>query len=229
MAERRAAIPETCFTASLAADFGPGPEAVAEGCAAGRGACFLSLLPLTSGLAWRRRRRGCLCRPTRRVVCIPSSFRVADRFGPGPEAVAEGRASGQEFASLLLSQPTSGLARRRWRGLRSRVRCRLQVGWKDVLLPLALAGPAADLKNALLRSGPTPTAFDRAGWPGGSGWESVSCGCWLYLVQHFIFTVVISRKFGYRLRSKDWIVRPSFTPTNRLQLDRGTEQSGEPV
>ena len=42
----------------LAADFGPGPEAAAEGRSAGWGVCFLRLSPPTSGLARRRRRRG---------------------------------------------------------------------------------------------------------------------------------------------------------------------------
>ena len=46
------------LSAPPAADFGPGPEAAAEGCAAGRGVCFLRLQPPTSGLAQRRRRRG---------------------------------------------------------------------------------------------------------------------------------------------------------------------------
>ena len=69
---------------------------------------------------------------------------------------------------------------------------RRRLAWKDTLLPLALAGPAGDLKNALLRcrlgccvadcltsqekektgmkrSGPTLSAFRWAGWPGGSG------------------------------------------------------------
>ena len=41
----------------LATDFGPGPEAAADGGAA-TGVCFLGLSPPTSGLARRRRRRG---------------------------------------------------------------------------------------------------------------------------------------------------------------------------
>ena len=42
----------------LAADCRPGPEAAAEGRAAGRGVCPLRLSPPTLGLARRRRRRG---------------------------------------------------------------------------------------------------------------------------------------------------------------------------
>ena len=58
VAEGRAAIPGICFSASLTADFGPSPEGAAEGCRAGRGICFLQLSPPTSGLARRERRRG---------------------------------------------------------------------------------------------------------------------------------------------------------------------------
>ena len=54
VAEGRAVIPGTCFSASLTAVFGPGPEAAVEGCAAGRGICFLRLSPPTLGLARRR-------------------------------------------------------------------------------------------------------------------------------------------------------------------------------
>ena len=42
----------------LAADFGPGSEAAAEGSSAGRGVCFVRLSLPTSGLALRGRRRG---------------------------------------------------------------------------------------------------------------------------------------------------------------------------
>ena len=66
-----------------AADFGPGPEAVAEGRAAIPGICFFASLaaifgPGPAGAAERR--------PTRRGVCFSLSFRVARCFGPGPEA-----------------------------------------------------------------------------------------------------------------------------------------------
>ena len=37
-------MPGICSSASLTADYGPGPEAAAEGCTAGRGICFLRLL-----------------------------------------------------------------------------------------------------------------------------------------------------------------------------------------
>ena len=44
----------------LAANFGPGPEGAAEGCAGGREVCFLRFSQSTSGLARRGRRRGSL-------------------------------------------------------------------------------------------------------------------------------------------------------------------------
>ena len=62
VAEGRAAIPVIGFSASLTVDFGPGPEASAEGCTAGRGIGF--------------------------------SASVTADFGPCPEAAAEGRSAG---------------------------------------------------------------------------------------------------------------------------------------
>ena len=44
--------------AGVAANFGPGPEAAAEGYAAGQGVCFLRLAPPTSNLALRGLWRG---------------------------------------------------------------------------------------------------------------------------------------------------------------------------
>ena len=52
VAEERAVISGICFY------FGPGPEAAAKACTAGLGICFLRLSLPTSGLARRRRRRG---------------------------------------------------------------------------------------------------------------------------------------------------------------------------
>ena len=56
-----------------AGDFGPSPEAAAEGGAAGRRVCFLCLAPATLGLAWRRRGSW-----TGSLLCMPS----ADDLGP---------------------------------------------------------------------------------------------------------------------------------------------------
>ena len=81
VAERRSAILTICFSASLTADFGPGPAVEAEGRSAGRGRLLLSMP--TSGLARRGRRKG---------------------------AHLDG-----EFAFYASRPPTSGLARRRRR------------------------------------------------------------------------------------------------------------------
>ena len=108
-----------------AADFGPGPEAAAEGGAARRGVCFARLPPPTSGQAWRWRRRGTQldgefafyasrrrfrARPggggggrrswTGYLLCTP----LAADFGPGPAAAAEGGAAGLGVA-LYASRP----------------------------------------------------------------------------------------------------------------------------
>ena len=50
-------------------------------------------------------------------VCF-SAPPTAD-FGPGLEEMAEGRADGRGVAAPLLSPPTSGLGRRRWRSVPS--------------------------------------------------------------------------------------------------------------
>ena len=50
-AEEGTAMPGICFSASLAADFGPGTEGATEEPAAGRGTYFLRLSPPTSSLA----------------------------------------------------------------------------------------------------------------------------------------------------------------------------------
>ena len=122
----------------------------------------------------------------RRRICILSSFRVADRFGPGPEAVAEGRASGQGvcFSAPLatnlgpgpeavegaqveawLEEPAAafGSGGSCWRSQEcfdpslSRMLCR------------RLCLTFAEKKTpGMERIGPTPTAFDRAGRPGGN-------------------------------------------------------------
>ena len=81
VAEGRSAILTICFSASLTADFGPGPAVEAEGRSAGRGRLLLSMP--TSGLARRGRRKG---------------------------AHLDG-----EFAFYASRPPTSGLARRRRR------------------------------------------------------------------------------------------------------------------
>ena len=109
-AEGGTTIPGICFSASLAADFGPGPALVAEGCAAGWGTFFLHLSPPTSGLARRRRQRGTqlVLSWTWGLLCTP----LAAYSGPGSEAAAEGRAAGRGICSLRLSPPTSGLAQR---------------------------------------------------------------------------------------------------------------------
>ena len=118
----------------------------------------LHLSPLTSGLAWRRRRRGaqldgefvfCASRSLLRAwpggcvrdwesdtVCFSSSFQVAHCFGLGQEAMAKVHMD-KEFAFLRLSPPTSDGGLPSW--------------LEGLLLPLALAGPAGVLKNALLR------------------------------------------------------------------------------
>ena len=64
-------LPGICLSASLTADFGPGPEAAAEGCTSGREVCFQRLSQSTSGLARRGRREG---RPTKRGVCFSWSW-----------------------------------------------------------------------------------------------------------------------------------------------------------
>ena len=91
------------------ADFGPGPEAAAEGRSAGRGVCFLRLSPPTLGLARirrqdgefafyasRRRLRAWLggggCGARSWVQIFLSTPRAAD-FGPRPEGAVEGRAA----------------------------------------------------------------------------------------------------------------------------------------
>ena len=119
----------------------------------------------------------------RRRICILSSFRVADRFGPGPEAVAEGRASGQGvcFSAPLatnlgpgpeavegaqveawLEEPAAafGSGGSCWRSQEcfdpslSRMLCR------------RLCLTFAEKKTpGMERIGPTPTAFDRPAGP----------------------------------------------------------------
>ena len=103
VAEGRAAIPGTCFSASLTADFGPAPEAAAEGCTAGRGICFLRLSPPTSGLARRRRWRG--AQLDRGFAFFASRRRLRAWPGGGGGRVCR-------WMESLLFMPPRGLARR---------------------------------------------------------------------------------------------------------------------
>ena len=72
------------------ADFGPSSKAGRAGGAAGRGDRYYAHLVLTSGMAFRRWRRGALL--DGESACF--ALRAAD-FGPVPEAMAEGRAVGR--------------------------------------------------------------------------------------------------------------------------------------
>ena len=107
-------------------DFGPGPEAAAEGRSAGLGVCFLRLSPPTSGQARRRRQDG-------EFAFYASRRRLRAWLGGGcggarswryfflrlaPPTLglargwaAEGRAAGRGVCRLRLSLSTSGLAR----------------------------------------------------------------------------------------------------------------------
>ena len=86
VAEGRVAISGICFSASLTANLGPGLEAAAERCTAGRGICFLRLLPPTSGLA--RKGKGGALSWTGSLLSTP----LAANFRPAPEeGAAEGR------------------------------------------------------------------------------------------------------------------------------------------
>ena len=111
-----------CFSTPLAAAFCPGPLAMSEGRAAGRGICFSAPLvgdvgPVFVAVAVRRAtgRRVCFspltcswlgrarCLTRRSLLCaFAADFGRRNWVWPG------------EFASLLLSPPTLGLARRRW-------------------------------------------------------------------------------------------------------------------
>ena len=139
----------------LAADFGLGPEAVVEGCAGGREVCFLCFSPPTSGLARRRRRRGA---QLDREFAFPASRRRRLRAWPG----GGGGGAAYETESLLFiwSRPLlrPGDNGEGAYGHRVCIPAPLATefgpmeAWLEgLLLRLALAGPAGDLKNALLR------------------------------------------------------------------------------
>ena len=152
----------------LAANFGPGPEATAEGRSAGLGVCFERLAPPTSGQYWRRQRRGtqldvefALYASRRRLRAWPGgggggrrswtgsllSMPPAADFGPGLEEAAVGSAAGRIYFFLRLAPPTSGLVRRRRRG-----------------------GRAAGRGVCFVRlSPPTPGLVRSRAWPGGGG------------------------------------------------------------
>ena len=70
-----------------ATDIGPGLEVMAEGRTTGRGFAFLRLSLLTSGLVWRRWRRGALL-DWDQGLCFSLHFWIEHFFGPGPDAMA---------------------------------------------------------------------------------------------------------------------------------------------
>ena len=178
----------------LAADFGPCPEAVAAGCAAGWGVCSPRLSPPTSGLARRRRRRGAQldwefsCYGSRRrlrawpgggsggvhsLTGNSLATPLAANFGPGPEAAAEGGAG-----SLL----TTPLAANFVPGLEAAAEgCAAGRGVPSLFLSLAVAaagfGPGLEsaAEGALSWTGrllSTPLAADF-----GPGPEAAAEGC----------------------------------------------------
>ena len=94
-------LSQPILSSPLAADFGPGPEAAAEGRSAGRGVCCVCLAPPTSGLARRRQRRGAL-------LDGEISFHSHCRLRAWPGGGSGGALSWTRAGCLRLSQPTSG-------------------------------------------------------------------------------------------------------------------------
>ena len=141
---------DRCWTGSLlstppAADFGPGPEAATEGCAAGQG------IALYASRRLRARPGGCAGGALSWTGSLLSTPPAADFGpGPGPEGAAAGCAAGQEIA--LYASRRRLRARPGWGGGGPR-------SWTQMFLSTPLAADfrprsdgAAEGRAALARS-----------------------------------------------------------------------------
>ena len=92
--QKQATKSDTSGHCLLATNFGPGPEAAAEGCTAGREVCFLRSSPPSRRRlqAWPGGGGGGALSWTEGLFFLP----LAANFGPGPEAAAEECAGGRE-------------------------------------------------------------------------------------------------------------------------------------